>query len=278
MEQIAESYFDQFVARSIVQPVRIDWNGKVKSCRVHDIMLEIIVSKSLEENFASFLRDNGSLLVSHDKIRRLSIHSSHTLAQKTSTSVSHVRSFTMSASVEEVPDFFPQLRILRVLDMEGCICLSNNALNYICNFFHLKYLSLRRTNIYKLPLRLGNLKHLETLDIRSTHVKTLPTSAKNLISMKHLLVGHKEQLTRTGSVKFLKHSSGLEMAPGVVKNMACLQSLVHIVVKDQPLVLGEIGPLQKLRKLKILLRNVGICWVSWDVGKLSKLALHPHYK
>ncbi|KAF8733152.1 hypothetical protein HU200_015526 [Digitaria exilis] len=122
MEQIAESYFDQFVARSIVQPVRIDWNGKVRSCRVHDIMLEVIVSKSLEENFASFLRDNGSLLVSHDKIRRLSIHSSHNLAQKTSTSVSHVRSFTMPASVEEIPDFFPQLRLLRVLDMEGCIC------------------------------------------------------------------------------------------------------------------------------------------------------------
>nr|CAB3467079.1 unnamed protein product [Digitaria exilis] len=271
MEQIAESYFDQFVARSIVQPVRIDWNGKVRSCRVHDIMLEVIVSKSLEENFASFLRDNGSLLVSHDKIRRLSIHSSHNLAQKTSTSVSHVRSFTMSASVEEIPDFFPQLRLLRVLDMEGCICLSNNALNYICKFFQLKYLSLRRTNIYKLPRQLGNLKHLETLDIRSTHVKKLPTSAKNLISMKHLLVGHKEQLTRTGSVKFLKHCSGLEMAPGVVKNMACLQSLVHIVVKDQPLVIWEIGLLQKLRKLKILLRNVEVNWKAF-VGCLGKLA------
>ncbi|KAF8733153.1 hypothetical protein HU200_015527 [Digitaria exilis] len=89
--------------------------------------------------------------------------------------------------------------------------------------------------------------------------------------MKHLLVGHKEQLTRTGSVKFLKHCSGLEMAPGVVKNMACLQSLVHIVVKDQPLVIWEIGLLQKLRKLKILLRNVEVNWKAF-VGCLGKLA------
>jgi Leucine-rich repeat (LRR) protein len=271
MEQIAESYFDEFVARSIVQTVRIDWNGKVRSCRVHDIMLEVIISKSLEENFASFIRDNGRLLVSHDKIRRLSIHSSHNLSQKTSTSVSHVRSFTMSASVEEVPVFFPQLRLLRVLDMEGCICLSNSALNSICNFFQLKYLSLRKTNIYKLPQRLGNLKHLETLDIRATLINKLPASANNLSCMKHLLVGHKEQLTRTGSVKILKHSSCLEVAPGVVKNMAFLQSLAHILVKDQPLVLQEIGLLQKLRKLKVLLRNVEVNWKVF-VGSLGKLA------
>ncbi|CAN6165028.1 unnamed protein product [Urochloa humidicola] len=271
MEQIAESYFDEFVARSIVQPVRIDWNGKVRSCRVHDIMLEVIISKSIEENFASFIRDNGSLLVSHDKIRRLSIHSSHNLAQKTSTSVSHVRSFTMSASIEEFPDFFPQLRLLRVLDMEGCLCLSNSALNYICNFFQLKYLSLRKTNIYKLPRRLGNLKHLETLDIRATLIKKLPTSANSLSCMKHLLVGHKEQLTRTGSVKFLRHCSCLEVAPGVVKNMPSLQSLAHIVIKDQPLVLREIGLLQKLRKLKVLLRNVEVNWMAF-VGSLGKLA------
>ncbi|RLN12480.1 hypothetical protein C2845_PM09G03480 [Panicum miliaceum] len=270
-EQIAESYFDEFVARSIVQPVRIDWNGKVRSCRVHDIMLEVIVSKSLEENFASFLRDNGSLLVSHDKIRRLSIHSSQNLVQSTSASVSHVHSFTMSASVEEVPVFFPRLHLLRVLDMESCICLRNNALNCICNFFQLKYLSLRKTNISKLPRRLGNLKHLETLDIRATLIKKLPISAKNLSCMKHLLVGHKEQLTRTGSVKFLKHCSGLEMAPGVVKNMMSLQSLAHIVVKDQPLVLRDIGLLQNLRKLKVLIRNVEANWKEF-VGSLGKLA------
>jgi len=89
--------------------------------------------------------------------------------------------------------------------------------------------------------------------------------------MKHLLVGHKEQLTRTGSVKFLKHCSGLEMDPGVVKNMKSLQSLAHIVVKDQPLVLRDIGLLQKLRKLKVLIRNVEVNWKEL-VGSLGKLA------
>ncbi|CAN6165029.1 unnamed protein product [Urochloa humidicola] len=271
MEQVAESYFDEFVARSIVQPVRIDWNGKVRSCRVHDIMLEVIVSKSLEENFASFLCDNTSLLVSHDKIRRLSIRSSHNLVQTTSASVSHVRSFTMSASVEEVPFFFPQLRLLRVLDMQGCSYLSIKMLDCICRFFQLKYISLRNTKVCKLPRLLGNLKHLETLDIRATLIKKLPASAHNLSCMKHLLAGHKDQLTRTASVKYLRPCSGVEMAPGVVKSMAGLQSLVHIMVKEKPWVLREIGLLQKLRKLNVLFRNVEANWKAF-VESLGKLA------
>ncbi|WVZ82421.1 hypothetical protein U9M48_029687 [Paspalum notatum var. saurae] len=223
MEQIAENYFDEFVARNMVQPVRIDWNGKVRSCRVHGMMLEVIISKSLEENFASLFCDNASLVLSHDKIRRLSIHSSCNLVQTTSASVSHVRSFTMSASVEEVPFFFPQLRLLR-----------------------LKYLSLRKTNICKLPRLLGKLKHLETLDIRATLVKKLPVSANNI---------------------------SVEMAPGVAKNMAALQSLVHIMVKEQSLVLQEIGSLQNIRKLNVLFRNVEVNWKAFVDGKFTKLSI-----
>nr|BAX24886.1 putative NBS-LRR type disease resistance protein [Oryza longistaminata] len=270
MEQLAESYFDEFVARSIVQPVRTDWTGKVRSCRVHDLMLDVIVSRSIEENFASFLCDNGSTLASHDKIRRLSIHSSYNSSQKTSANVSHARSFTMSASVEEVPFFFPQLRLLRVLDLQGCSCLSNETLHCMCRFFQLKYLSLRNTNVSKLPHLLGNLKHLETLDIRATLIKKLPASAGNLSCLKHLFAGHKVQLTRTASVKFLRQSSGLEVATGVVKNMVALQSLVHIVVKDKSPVLREIGLLQNLTKLNVLLRGVEENWNAF-LESLSKL-------
>jgi len=70
------------------------------------------------------------------------------------------------------------------------------------------------------------------------------------------------------------------MAPGVVKNMAALQSLVHIMVKEQSLVLQEIGLLQKLRKLNVLFRNVEVNWKAFveSLGKLasslSSLSIH----
>uniref|UniRef100_A0A0D9WM60 Uncharacterized protein n=1 Tax=Leersia perrieri TaxID=77586 RepID=A0A0D9WM60_9ORYZ len=280
MEEIAESYFDEFVARSIVQPVRIDWSGKVRTCRVHDMMLEVIISKSLEDNFASLLCDNGHPLVSHDKIRRLSIHNSHNSLQRTKGSVSHVRSFTMSASIEEVPMFFAQMRLLRVLDLQGSSCVNNNTLNYICKFSQLKYLTLRKTNVCKLPRLIGNLKHLETLDIRATLIRKLPASASNLSCLKHLLVGHKVQLTRTSSVKCFRPHSGLEMATGVVKNMIALQSLAHVVVKEQPSVLREICQLQNLQKLNVLFRGMEENWKAFLeslgklVGSLRSLSIH----
>lgn len=72
-------------------------------------------------------------------------------------------------------------------------------------------------------------------------------------------------------MKYLEPCSGLEIAPGMIKNMEALQSLVHIVVKEQPLVLQEIGLLQKLRKLNVLFRDVEVNWKAL-VESLDKLA------
>ncbi|OEL35476.1 Disease resistance protein RPM1 [Dichanthelium oligosanthes] len=53
--EVAESYFDEFINRSIIQPVEMSFSGKVKTFRVHDVMLEIIVTKSIEENFITLV-------------------------------------------------------------------------------------------------------------------------------------------------------------------------------------------------------------------------------
>ncbi|XBH97469.1 hypothetical protein VPH35_127132 [Triticum aestivum] len=271
MEEVAERYFDEFVARSMVHPVKIDWSGKVRSCRVHDIMVEVIMSKSLEENFASYFCENGTTLDSHDKIRRLSFQSSRHSVQRTNASVAHVRTFRMSPSMEEIPFFFAHLRLLRVLDMQGSSCLSNKDLDCICCFFQLNYLSLRNTNISKLPRFIGHLNYLETLDIRETLIKKLPGSAKSLAHLKHLLVGHKTHLTRTGSVKFFKGFCGLEMTPGVLMNMTSLQSLCHIEIKRDPSVFQEISKLRNLKKLNILFHEVEVNWKPC-VESLSNLS------
>lgn len=45
-EEVAETYFNQLVSRKIIRPVDHSSNGKVKSFKVHDMILEYIVSKS----------------------------------------------------------------------------------------------------------------------------------------------------------------------------------------------------------------------------------------
>ncbi|EEC70385.1 hypothetical protein OsI_01337 [Oryza sativa Indica Group] len=86
-EEAAGKYLDEFVGRSIVTPTRVVNNGVVRCCKVHDIMLEMMTEKCMEENFISLLgspskhgHQQHAMMVAagHDKIRRLSVHGAHT--------------------------------------------------------------------------------------------------------------------------------------------------------------------------------------------------------
>ena len=75
MEELATSYLNDLINRSLVQPVKVGADGTtVKTCRVHDVILEFIVSKAVEDNFVTIWNRNGfSDNYSSNKIRRLSI-------------------------------------------------------------------------------------------------------------------------------------------------------------------------------------------------------------
>jgi len=50
--------------------------------------------------------------------------------------------------------------LLRVLDLEDCEGVTNKHVRYACNLYLLRFLSLRATNISKVPRQIGNLEHL----------------------------------------------------------------------------------------------------------------------
>ncbi|XP_052137639.1 disease resistance protein RGA5-like [Oryza glaberrima] len=61
LEDIAESYFRDLVNRSLIKPVQFKY-GEVVSCRVvHNLLLDLIVEKSIEENFVTFPDTIGEL-------------------------------------------------------------------------------------------------------------------------------------------------------------------------------------------------------------------------
>ncbi|TKW34898.1 hypothetical protein SEVIR_2G336800v4 [Setaria viridis] len=73
-EDLANSYFDELVNRSMTQPEEIDYNGKVLSCRVHDMMLDLILSKCTEDNFNVLYDSQGMRELQNSKVRRLSLN------------------------------------------------------------------------------------------------------------------------------------------------------------------------------------------------------------
>jgi hypothetical protein len=51
VQESAEDCLNELISSNLIRAVNDSSNGKVKSCQIHDMVLEYIVSKSSDENF-----------------------------------------------------------------------------------------------------------------------------------------------------------------------------------------------------------------------------------
>ncbi|KAM4102582.1 hypothetical protein ACJW30_06G012100 [Castanea mollissima] len=63
LEEVAQDYLNQLINRSLVQLTRKDFVGKTRSFRVHDMICEVIISRSEELNFCLISVQNFSNLI-----------------------------------------------------------------------------------------------------------------------------------------------------------------------------------------------------------------------
>lgn len=227
-EDVAEACFNQLLERRIIRPVEHSSDGRVKSCQVHDMVLEHIISKAGEENFVTVVGGPWSMPAYSNKVRRLSLQSTGSKHAKEADrmNLSHVRSLTVFGSLEHLHFKSFKTGIVQVLDLEGCGGFEENhvSVSDICKMTLLKYLSLRRTDVRKLPSNIGDLKYLETLDVRETKVQELPPSAGRLERISSILGGNKRtrealklpKEIKKGTVKTLRTLSGIEIVEGSV--------------------------------------------------------------
>jgi hypothetical protein len=217
-EEVAEDNLNELIGRNLIKPVNNSSNGKVKSCQIHDMVLQYIVSKSSDENFITVIGGHWQTAFPSYKVRRLSVHKSD--RQETEMvermKLSHVRSLTVLESFSALHSTMLKFQILQVLDLDGCKDLSHShQLKKICNMYQLKYLGLRRTDIGKIPKNIGRLEYLEVLDIRETNVTKLPTSFAKLQRMTHLLAGNKSKQTALTLTEEITKIVALETLSGI---------------------------------------------------------------
>ncbi|XP_020149766.4 disease resistance protein RGA5-like [Aegilops tauschii subsp. strangulata] len=166
--EIGKSYFNELMNRSLIQPAKTNYEGTVVTCRIHDMVLDLICSLSSEENFISIL-DNAEWNAPNPqrKFRRLSLHNIKAKVQNhqfDSTSLSKVRTFAVFSPVTcdwlSSPSSF---QFLRVLDLGNCGSRESSSgisLKYAGNLIHLRYLGLRNADVHELPLEIGKLQPL----------------------------------------------------------------------------------------------------------------------
>ncbi|KAM3206499.1 hypothetical protein ACQJBY_061927 [Aegilops geniculata] len=191
IEEVAKGYFNELINRSMLQPSRVNIEGVVKSCRVHDIVRDVMISVSRDENFV-YVAGNNVTGAMEEAFRHVAYHGS--MCQKIDMDWSHVRSVTVfgERSLGSPPSVWsPNMRMLRALDLENAqFHVTQNDISNIGLFRHLGYLNFSDpqgySHIYKLPRSIGKLQGLRTLNIRDSYITELPIEICKLKSLHSL--------------------------------------------------------------------------------------------
>ncbi|GAB4858655.1 hypothetical protein Ancab_040373 [Ancistrocladus abbreviatus] len=198
LEQVAEQFLEELICRCMVQVVRRSYAGKVKACKLHDLVRDFCITKAKEQHFLqifSCINSRTPSIPAHS--RRVSIDGSSLPVQ-----CSHLRTLVRfgqyDASIKNIyllgshditlnlKSVHKDFNLLRVLNL-WCINSSDGSLpEQIGNLIHLRYLGLVSTNIRQLPESVGNLRNLLTLEYRGSLGERVPNVLWKMENLRHL--------------------------------------------------------------------------------------------
>jgi disease resistance protein RPM1 len=238
LEDVGEEYFIELVRRSLVQVDEV-FHGIPLTCHVHDMVRDVILSKSEE---LSLCHVSSSCSTFKGTARHLSISNRGSNTPKSRTK-SQTRSIMVFDEVKlqkaTISVILAKVKLLTTLDFENCPL--DHLPKELGNLLHLRYLNLRNTKVAKLPKSIRKLHNLESLDLRYSFVEELPVKISNFPKLRHLLAEDKK--TRALKIK------------GSIKHLEFLQTLSKINVDDNVSLIND--GLQVSTKLKTLgIRNL----------------------
>lgn len=183
LEDLAEDYLVYLINRCMVQVGDFGSTGRIKTCRLHDMMREFCLEIAKKENFLKLIHypnesdDASSSSLPSGKTRRLAIYLPADVDRLISSrhkEYSNLRSLLYFHGKRcRVQDWhliekILNLKILRVLDLEGVKGPYGGELpREIGHLIQLQFLSLKKTEFGILPSSIGNLIFLKTLNLQT---------------------------------------------------------------------------------------------------------------
>ncbi|KAF7105778.1 hypothetical protein CFC21_106554 [Triticum aestivum] len=232
---VGRSYFNELVNRSMIQPCKISY-GEVLSCRVHDMMLDLILSKCVEDNFISVLYNSEDMarLLNRckNKVRRLSLSSMAVGGATYDTAIaarlSQVRSLLFKMGCNRILSlwWFKYLRVLIIVHGGR----ERLDLTNVSQLFQLRCLTVSALVLMKLPTKLGELVYLETLDIENCMlVNSIPSDIVHLPRLSYLHLPNWTELPEgIENMKSLHALRGLNMQKSSLECFVGLSKLTNL--------------------------------------------------
>ena len=244
MEEVAEEHLTDLILRSMIQVTETNAAGRVKTCRVHDVMRELAMTISEKENFCTAYDGNESRL--EGNFHHLSVHDRGEKIRLSRPMSHHLRSFfvfkTDMCTSFSLDAALSKFKLLRVLNLQGVPVVTIPST--LGRLFNLRYLNLRDTKISELPKSIKMLRNLQTLDVWNTNVRRLPSGISKLTRLRHLyMYCNNYQNSETSNI------ANSMMAPTGIWNIQCLQTLACIDAEEE--LIQQVGNLTELRRLDI---------------------------
>ncbi|KAJ6327074.1 hypothetical protein OIU78_014036, partial [Salix suchowensis] len=123
IEEVAGGYLNELLKRSLVQVEESTSDGRVKTCRIHDVLRESIILKARDQEFVAVAKE--PCMMWPEKARRLSIHNASQHIQHMIHIPSRLRSLLMFWGVDSLSGYpkinlsYGGLSLLNVLDLQG---------------------------------------------------------------------------------------------------------------------------------------------------------------
>ena len=248
MDDVGDRYLRVLVQRCMVLVGKRGSRGRIKTCRMHDLMRDFCVSKAQEENFLHFtnILSMKQREVQIGKVRRLAIipkSGDDDIKGVKFNEYPYLRSLLHFMPSQNYSQFkescFKKFKLVRVLYLENFNKDNKELPKDIGCLIHLRYLSLKDSNINKVPSSIGNLRCLETIDLRihsnDSYIPIVPNVFKYMKQLKHLYLPYDYRV-----------SFELELS-----NLSYLQSLVSVDPKTI-----QIPTWFKLSRLQLLIVRI----------------------
>ncbi|GKV51065.1 hypothetical protein SLEP1_g57741 [Rubroshorea leprosula] len=187
VEDVAEGYLHSLINRCMVQVGVRGSTETIITCHLHDLTRDLCLSKARQESFNDIIdhwHGNETLGALPSSIETRSIRKSRRL------------SILLREDVDDLilPQYKknPNLRLLKVLDLEGIKGPEVKLPGDIGTLTQLKFLSIKKTRIRKLPSSLVNLVFLETLNLQTINkfswesTVQLPDVLWKMVWLRHL--------------------------------------------------------------------------------------------
>ena len=207
-EDVGEGYLAELIERCMIQVGRTSiYDGRVKTCQMHDLMRDLCLSKAKEENFleiigATFQQVETSssstiILLTHstiDNVRRRAIYLDQSPPTKSTSIVveeARVRAVSNNNNKnEDADDIFVKLNPENDTPLRSLLIFyppKEETVHWMLRKLELKKFTLLRVLSLeglalgeKLPKAIGNLVHLKFLSFKFATLLRFPSSIRNL--------------------------------------------------------------------------------------------------